>query len=414
VTFLPLAAPVYSEFSMRLPTLIACRTCAAALLLTAALASPAGAVVISGGSDAPNLVEPGSNPLWNNVGLVNTASGVYLGNRWVITANHVGSGSLRLSDGREFAASVGSGVRLQNIIGFGSPDLWMFRLAADPGLAAPAIATAAPAIGAQVMMIGAGRDKAPQLKGWQITFPQWTEVPAPRANALGFSLLSNSAMRWGINQAASETTFDSNTFVFSTRFDQFGLPFEAQAAVGDSGGGVFHPLGDAWELSGIMLSTQMLAGQPSDTVAYGDQTFIADLSAYRGGILDLINQQEPLWQNQVNHFDVSGSGRVEPRDVLFLVNELQSAGSHDLTGAPGPSDSLFDVNGDYRVSAADVQQLVNALLGGIANQATAASQGVTLVSEPSTAALAVGGWLLIALARVALRRRRPAARRRQR
>lgn len=382
---------------MRSAILIGWRPCAAALLLAAAAPAPrASAVVISAASDAANLVAPGNDPGWINVGRVGNASGVYLGNRWVVTANHVGDAALRLSDGRELVLSIGSGVRLSNTGGFGSPDVRMFRLAADPGLAALEIGTAPPGVGSLVTMIGAGLDRAPELIGWQTTAPQWTEVPLPLAGVLGFSLSSTSQLRWGVNQVASESTFSltDQTFSFSTRFDRPGVPFEAQAATGDSGGGVFFDLDGAWKLVGVMTSTQLLGNQPGGTVAFGDQTIVADLTAYRSQILELVNRAEPLWQNQENHYDVSGSGRVTPRDALLLINELLGAGPHALEGAPG---WFLDVNGDYRISPSDVNQVVNALLGA-ANAAAAPTAGVNFVPEPSGAALAAFGvlWAVVA------------------
>lgn len=401
---------------MRLAIIIAWR-CTTALVLAAAFGAPAGAVVIATGSDGPNLVAPGNDPGWLNVGRIAGASGVYLGDRWVITANHVSSGALRLSDGREFAVSVGSDVRLSNPgNSFGRPDLRMFRLAADPGLPSLEIAAAVPEIGSQLIMIGAGVDRAPRLLGWQ-TGLVWNEVPLPFAGALGYSLASSSHMRWGVNLVGSGSSFGTDqTYEFITRFDQQGIPFEAQAVLGDSGGGAFHFHDGAWELAGIMTSTRLLPGQPNGTVVYGDQTFVADLSVYSGQILDFINLDEPLWQNQVNHYDVSRSGRVEARDLLLLANELTSAGSHELEGAPGAPDFLYDVNGDYRVTASDAQQLVNGLLSGTVNPASASASGAgtNFVPEPSGAVLAACGLLFLVVAQAVARRRRLANPPRQR
>lgn len=384
---------------------------ACAMLLAAALASPSTAVVISSANDAPNLVAPASNPGWSNVGRLSSASAVYLGNRWVITANHVSQGALRLPDGRQFDVSVGSDVRLNNgPIPIGGPDLRMFRLAEDPGLAPLDIGETTAVAGDKVMMIGAGVDRATKLIGWQPVPSgsgfQWNEVPVQSATLQGHFLLDSAHLRWGINQVSSPTTFGSdNTFSFATRFDRFGLPFEAQATTGDSGGGVFRDTGGAWELIGIMTSVQLLTSQPADTVAYGEHTDIADLTVYRQQILDLVNRDEPLWQNQANHFDVGGSGSVTPGDLLVLVNELLSKGPHELSGAPGASDEFLDVNGDYNVTTSDAMQVINYLLSGASLSSTAAAPGVTLVPEPSGAALAAWGLLVAAAARLLVRRR---------
>jgi hypothetical protein len=73
----------------------------------------ARAVVISAASDAANLLAPGSDPGWANVGRLSGASAVYLGNRWVLTANHVAQTAFHLTDGRSFDMSIGSGVTLK-------------------------------------------------------------------------------------------------------------------------------------------------------------------------------------------------------------------------------------------------------------------------------------------------------------
>jgi hypothetical protein len=313
----------------------------------------------------------------------------------------VSDGPLRLSDGRVFAASVGSNVRLSNSptpTPFGSPDLRIFRLAEDPGLPALDIAEAVPATGQRVMMIGAGRDREPQLIGWQTTATattiEWNEVPLPAANLFGYALSTSSHMHWGTNLVASGSAFGSDqTFSFTTRFDRLALPFEAQAALGDSGGGVFHETDDGWELVGIMTSTQLLGNQPADTVVFGDLTTIADLSVYRTQIMTALNRREPLWQNQVNFFDVSGTGGVTPRDLLVLVNELKRAGPHELTGAPGDSQFFLDTNGDYSVTINDAQFLINHLLSSAAASTTSASSGVNFVPEPTGGALAICGFL---------------------
>jgi hypothetical protein len=276
----------------------------------------------------------------------------------------------------------------------------MFRLADDPGLPSLTMATAAPAVGESVMMIGAGVDRATRLQGWQPSLFQWNEVPLTSASFLGFSLLSTSHMRWGFNRVATASSFSGSdqTFGFTTRFDRPGIPFEAQAVLGDSGGGVFHQRDGTWELSGLMLSVQLLGNQPGGTVVFGDSTFVGDLSQYTNHIMTALNRAEPLWQNQDNYFDANHNGRAEPRDFLLLANELQRTGPRSLDGAPGASDWLYDVNGDYRLTTADALQIANALRSGSANP-TASSSGANLVSEPSSAALAGVGLLLLVLIR---------------
>ena len=59
----------------------------------------------------------------------------------------------------------------------------------------------------------------------------------------------------------------------------------AQATVGDSGGGVFLSDGT---LIGLIDAEGTFSGQPANTSVFGDGTFIADLSKYRPEILSIV------------------------------------------------------------------------------------------------------------------------------
>lgn len=68
----------------------------------------------------------------------------------------------------------------------------------------------------------------------------------------------------------------------------------AQAVPGDSGGAVFYKNGTLWELAGIMHATSEYADQDTSArVAYGQYTFIADLSVYRDQIVTITAVPEP-------------------------------------------------------------------------------------------------------------------------
>ena len=178
----------------------------ATFALAYAWCASAQAVILSAFDDSPNLISPGDGTGWSNLATISGSgtlgSAVYLGNRWVLTANHVTGFSIKLTDGRVFKGSIGSDERVNNPAshGGGAADLRMFRLAEDPGLPALQIVATAAAAGTQVRMIGAGRDRADQQIGWKITgsgpTTVWTEVPLPQANASGFNLVDSTVMRW--------------------------------------------------------------------------------------------------------------------------------------------------------------------------------------------------------------------------
>lgn len=384
----------------------------AGLILLAVVARSAQAVVVSTSNLPVTAVAPGDDPGWNNVAYLGNASAVYLGNRWVLTANHVGEGTIRLSDGREFIMAAGSGVQLNNtgISAIGSPDLRMFRLADDPGLPALQIDTVRPPFGTALYMIGAGRDRATGLDGWQVsgtgTATVWTPSGPPFANIYGYSLLSTSTMRWGMNEVSSnQILINNNTVGFSTRFDHFSLPFEAQAVLGDSGGGAFRFVDDQWKLVGIMTAQQLMSNQPGATTVFGNSTQIADLATYRSQILGLVNRVDPAWQNQRNYFDVNGSGFVSPLDYLVIFNEITRSQPHSLEGSPATGQPYYDVNGDGMISQLDALRIMNALTAGNANPAAASASALAatndsvLVPEPATWVLSLGGLVLLTFAR---------------
>ena len=263
-------------------------------------------VVLSG--DA-NTSAPGGQPYFANVGVVNGASGIYLGNRWVLTAAHV---ALTLPTaatfgGINYLSEAGTYQRIHNPGGYGLSsltDLALFRLATDPGLPTVSIATAAPAVDADVMMIGRGRDQAASATYWDVTLdPEtnedvWTEVAegTPGIDHEGFKTSSTRTIRWGENDVAeNDLVFNYavnsqlvDVISFTTSFDDGAKTHEAQGINGDSGGAVFVDDGGSWTLSGVMLTISVFDNQPAYTAVLGNETVMADLSYYRNEIMAVI------------------------------------------------------------------------------------------------------------------------------
>jgi hypothetical protein len=276
---------------------------------------PASAVVVS--TTTGNTSAPAVDPGWANVGNI----GVYLGNRWVLTADHVGSGEIRFGS-QSFSPLAGSEVRLHNPAGSGLTeftDLLLYRLTADPGLPSLTISPTAPPIGAGVIMIGDGRDRRADLIHWNVnesTKPwTWTEAPpGEQGNYQGFLTDPSYVKRWGTNVIEDPAVrYAGNRYgdhgvvedlgqygdVISlyTQFDSNGTAFEAQAVTGDSAGGVFYKNGSQWELAGLMHSVDLFSGQPPldpdgeslpNSAVYGNTTFLSDLSVYRAEILSIV------------------------------------------------------------------------------------------------------------------------------
>jgi len=263
-------------------------------------------VVIDTLTGLGNTSAPADDPGWANVGVLGIGTGVYLGNNWVLTAAHVGVGSIVLN-GVTYAMLAGSGTTLSNKGAAGksaTTDLYMFQLASTPpGLAAVTIASSTINAGAAVTMIGSGRDRG-AFTEWSVnqgTTPwTWTEVSSG-GNAAGYKTLSTRAMRWGTNNVSASAVWVDDgfgdTFMLATTFNDLGPPSnEAQAAYGDSGGAVFRKNGSTWELAGTILTVAGYSGQPDPgaNAIYGDATYAADLSYYRSQIVTIVPEPASL------------------------------------------------------------------------------------------------------------------------
>ena len=268
--------------------------------VAAVMLGEAQAVVINTLTGAGNTSAPADDPGWANVGVLGVGTGIYLGNNWVLTAAHVGGGSIVLNGGT-YAMLAGSGTTLTNN---GAPgksattDLYMFKLASTPpGLPDITIASSTAAPGAAVTMIGAGRDRG-AFTQWSVntgTTPwDWTPVSSG-GNFAGYQTLSSRSMRWGTNTVDASGIWVADGFgdvnMLATDFSDSGSPSnEAQAAYGDSGGGVFRKNGSAWELSGTILAVAGYSGQPDPgaTPVYGNVMYAADLSFYQSQIVTIV------------------------------------------------------------------------------------------------------------------------------
>ena len=388
-------------------------------LLSVALSPSSRAVVVANPNSTITLSAPAGFPGWSNMAYLNDGGAVYLGDRWVITAAHVGQGAVRFTDGRVFQPAIGSAVELVNPSSTGlggSPDLLMFQLTADPGLPSLNIASKLPKNGTTLTMMGAGLDRAPNLIGWQVSsvngVETWKQAPLPLDNVRGYSLLDTSQMRWGRSQIIGTTSYSANngsnpTPEFITQFSSLGGPFQAQAVAGDSGGGVFQTVNGHSTLAGIIdAQTFPLPNQPSNVVVFGQTTYSVDLSVFRDQILNIVDAKVPLDQNQVNHFDVNGSGTVSASDYLALLNEVASLpnGSMKVTASFGPHGPFYDVNGDGVIDSQDLvaESLYLTQVGlspFIATPSLAPAAFASQVPEPASVVLACGGLLALLAAR---------------
>lgn len=276
----PSAEPTRSS-AVGLPSSVARRIRVLLMSLACALftTSAAQAVLIDTGDGTGNTTAPTQDPGFDNVGVVNGLSGVYVRNGWVITANHVGEHPILL-DGVSYDPIVGSKIRLQNPDA-SYADLAVYKLKETPPIPDLLITDSAPGVNALITVIGNGRDRG---------------APTSWMGVDGYQWATTRAIRWGTNRISAINQFDLNTSSFWVIFNDLpgggGGQHEADVVEGDSGGGAFTGSGSSAELIGILFAHAGFQGQPLSTSLYGNAGLIIDLFAYRSDILAIIDQPD--------------------------------------------------------------------------------------------------------------------------
>jgi hypothetical protein len=240
-----------------------------------------------GNTTAPTGVgDQPTDPGFDYVGKVNGSTGVYIGNGWVLTANHVGAGTFNL-DGTNYSYNGSDSYQI------GGADLRLFKLSTNPMLAPLTIATTSPSLGADVVMIGAGRSpSSDSTTTWYVdvdTDPWiWNTSSFSGFDYLadGYTTTSTRTKRWGTNVVDSVTSG-----YIITDFDQTGgTAYESQGVLNDSGSGLFIDNGSGWELAGTIVSVWNYPNQPDGnwSALFGNLTYALDLSAYAAEINSIV------------------------------------------------------------------------------------------------------------------------------
>jgi len=248
----------------------------AAVILLATLVD-ARAVIIETGDGTGNVTAPPDDPGWDHLGTKGGTTVVYVGNRWVLTAHHVGAGDVVIL-GQTYSAVPGSTVRFENP-DTSQADLIVFKIFGDPGLPPLNVANFTPWFNAPLTLIGYGRNRGAATSWMGIDGYEWG---------------SGRAMRWGTNEVADTLVTVLDTQSFSATFTDPVAPSatadEAAGADGDSGGAVFVKASGAWYLVGTIFAISEYEGQPSNTSLYGNKVYAAALSFYRDDILSVIEK----------------------------------------------------------------------------------------------------------------------------
>lgn len=253
-----------------------------ALLLAALIfVSPLGdaqAVIIETGDGTGNVTAPPDDPGWANLATRSNLTAVYLGRRWMLTANHVGAGDVVL-EGQTYSPVPGSAIQFENP-DTSKADLMAFKIFGDPLLPPLNIPSSPPVVGDPLIAIGNGlnRGSATSFMGLG-----------------GYIWGTGDAVRWGTNIVSEIDIMVGTTYSFAATFtdplDPSATADEAAGANGDSGGGAFIKVGGDWYLAGTIFAISQYTDQPSTTSIYGNKLFAVDLSFYRDDILAVIEQK---------------------------------------------------------------------------------------------------------------------------
>ena len=252
---------ILPEFMMIHPMNVRAHTATLFLLVLLTNSNAWGVVVAT---PAPGNL-PGSAPAngapWNNVLRMNTASGVYIGGGWVLTAEHVFDDNVNpfvIYNSTPYLADLSKSYVLNNPADFPSlgltteSDVVLFRL--------------------------------------QNAIPELPTIPLGQATAnLGITMIGfGGGKSWGSNNVEgppvlTNVNWSSNDFrAFISDYDT-ATQSEGQGIGGDSGGGAFAFQGGKWKLAGIMNAV--------DTVSSPQLTVFADISTYSAQINDIILTQ---------------------------------------------------------------------------------------------------------------------------
>lgn len=246
-------------------------------------------------TSAPSL-PPASD--WNNVGQINGGSGIYLGNSWVLTADHVGAGNINF-DGTTYNWNGQPEIRLNNP-DTTAADLIMFKLTAQPtGLSSLMVANTSPTTATQFYNVGYGvaRNTAEEYYNYNPITQTFTQTNTPSSASYGgFGYGSTYTKSWGQNTVAGTTTYnlgygEVNAFysTFTNTHGQTNTP--DQIINGDSGGGVFNSLG---QLIGVNDAIGTFKNQPASTVLFGNQSDIIDIAPFYSQIMSTVPEPASL------------------------------------------------------------------------------------------------------------------------
>lgn len=150
-----------------------------------------------------------------------------------------------------------------------------------PPLPAIVMASSTPAVGNTIVMAGFGQARVQAAT----TSANVSDAVAISGNGTGYTTSATAQKRWGTNTFAGTTSGLINGAQTNLGASDFTTPSpgqwlttnEAQAVVGDSGGGVFN-------LSGQLVGLMAAVSGTSTEAAFNELTYFSDLPTYKSTI----------------------------------------------------------------------------------------------------------------------------------
>jgi len=259
------------------------RLCCVWLVLSGA----AHAVILFGLDNSANQTDPGTGVPFDSVARVFNGSSiggsaVYLGDRWMLTANHVGPyNSVSFNGITSYSWDGAPPIQI------GTTDMKLFRLTTEPTVAAVPLYSGSSELSAPATLVGWGVGRDPS-------------VPV-NTNAVQWGGNSTSAKRWGLNEPRGFMGLAYDSYTYQALYTVLGSATGSPAGLGaneaattflDSGSGLFQEFGGVWYLTGITTTLDTLNssnfGNDQISLPRGDRNFFARISAYESEISAII------------------------------------------------------------------------------------------------------------------------------
>ena len=284
-------------------------------LLLALSAAPAPALVLWGLDNSANQSDPGTGAPWGAVAKVTNSDGsliegsaVYLGNGFMLTANHVTMNLtysfVTFDEVETFAIdpTFNDGVRSYGKQVAPGVDMAVFKLTSIPvsATAAVLLPTATESFSAS---------SSATLVGWGVGRNASSPVGT---NTVGWDNATTSDKRWGLNAPRGANnlsyTLGSQNYLYEALITYAGTTnspnpankglgsSEAGATLYDSGSGLFQEIGGDWYLIGLTTAVQSngTTTYGADSSGGGDANYFARISTYDEQITALVPEPSTL------------------------------------------------------------------------------------------------------------------------